>query len=152
MKNFLSLFCAALWLCVAGVYGKGTVSGDLHWVGIPPSSDRPVSWGIPFSKGELKAGGSVCLRGADGTAIPSDCWPLAYWPDGSVKWAGMAAVVPAGVETVRFETVGRKAGAAARPATPLSVEETSGAYVLSTGKLRAYVPKQGGRLLDSLCL
>ena len=37
-----------------GLYGKNKVSGDLRWVGTRPSSDRPVSLGIPFLKGELE--------------------------------------------------------------------------------------------------
>jgi hypothetical protein len=30
---------------------------------------------------------------ADGKAIPVQTWPLAYWPDGSLKWSGIATVV-----------------------------------------------------------
>jgi len=30
--------------------------------------------------------------------IPIDTWTLAYWPDGSVKWGGIAGVIPAGTE------------------------------------------------------
>ena len=91
-----------------GLYGKNKVSGDLRWVGTRPSSDRPVSLGIPFLKGELEADGRVVLKYGDGTDIPSDCWPLAYWPDGSVKWAGVAAVIPEEAEDIRFETILKK--------------------------------------------
>lgn len=151
MKKLFPIFCLGLWLCASVLYGKGAVSGDLRWVGPRPAMDRPVSLGIPFLEGELKKDGMVCLE-ADGSCLPSDCWPLAYWPDGSVKWMGVAAVIPSAAETIRFETVGKKRKADEFSPAWLNVDETSDSYVLSTGRLKAYVPKQGTRLLDSLCL
>lgn len=29
-----------------------------------------------------------------GEMLPTDTWALAYWPDGSVKWKGIAGVIP----------------------------------------------------------
>ena len=52
-----------------GLYGKNKVSGDLRWVGTRPSSDRPVSLGIPFLKGELEADGRVGLKYGDGHPV-----------------------------------------------------------------------------------
>ena len=105
MKNLISILCMGLSMLSMGLYGKNKVSGDLRWGGTRPSSDRPVSLGIPFLKGELEADGRVGLKYGDGTDIPSDCWPLAYWPDGSVKWAGVAAVIPEEAEDIRFATI-----------------------------------------------
>jgi len=34
------------------------------------------------------------LTDAQGKALPVQTWPLAYWPDGSLKWSGLAAVAP----------------------------------------------------------
>ena len=109
MKNLISILCMGLSMLSMGLYGKNGVSGDLRWVGTRPLTDCPVSLGIPFLKGELEADGRVVLNDRDGADIPSDCWPLAYWPDGSVKWLGVAAVVPGEAEGVRFETAGKKA-------------------------------------------
>ena len=88
MKNLISILCMGLSMLSMGLYGKNGVSGDLRWVGTRPPTDCPVSLGIPFLKGELEADGRVVLNDRDGADIPSDCWPLAYWPDGSVKWRG----------------------------------------------------------------
>lgn len=107
MKNLISILCMGLSMLSMGLYGKNGVSGDLRWVGTRPPTDCPVSLGIPFLKGELEADGRVVLNDRDGADIPSDCWPLAYWPDGSVKWLGVAAVVPGEAEGVRFETAGK---------------------------------------------
>lgn len=49
------------------------------------------TFGVPFSMGELREGETLTLK-SEGTAIPSDQWTLASWPDGSVKWKAIAAV------------------------------------------------------------
>ncbi len=35
-------------------------------------------------------------------ALPLQAWPLAYWPDGSLKWSGFAAVASAGADAGPF--------------------------------------------------
>ena len=128
MKNLISILCMGLSMLSMGLYGKNGVSGDLRWVGTRPPTDCPVSLGIPFLKGELEADGRVVLNDRDGADIPSDCWPLAYWPDGSVKWLGVAAVVPGEAEGIRFETARKKhktenrSGAKYNPQIQISAE------------------------------
>lgn len=150
MKNLISILCMGLSMLSMGLYGKSKVSGDLRWVGTRPLTDCPVSLGIPFLKGELKADGRVVLKDGEGAGIPSDCWPLAYWPDGSVKWLGVAAVIPGEVEGIRFETVGKKHKMKNRSETKIQVDETTSFLRVSTGKVEAYIPKRGSCLLDSL--
>lgn len=150
MKNLISILCMGLSMLSMGLYGKNKVSGDLRWVGTRPPTDCPVSLGIPFLKGELEADGRVVLNDRDGADIPSDCWPLAYWPDGSVKWLGVAAVVPGEVEGIRFETAGKKHKAENRSGAKVRVDEAGSFFRVSTGKVEAYVPKRGSCLLDSL--
>ncbi len=152
MKNLVSFLCVGMSLLPAGLCGKAAVSGDLQWVGTRPSADRPVSLGIPFLKGEMKADGRVNLKDGRGADIPSDCWPLAFWPDGSVKWEAVAAVVPAGADGIRFETAGKKQKARDGSGTKVEVEEAPSFFRVSTGKVEAYVPKGGDCLLDSLRL
>lgn len=52
---------------------------------VTPYDVRPVNFGVPFAEGEVHAGDSFVLDEA-----PVDFRPLAYWPDGSVKWGGFA--------------------------------------------------------------
>lgn len=40
--------------------------------------------------------------------IPVDTWPLAYWPDGSVKWSGVAGVIHAGTERLTLGKASKK--------------------------------------------
>ena len=137
-----------------------TTGVPLHWVsnnglscedGNPSnllSKDIPVSFGVPFAQGELKDVSQLTL--SDG--IPTDAWVNASWPDGSVKWAGLAAVVPTASKqlTVNSEKSRKKNPA---PFTHhYSLSTSSERIVVSTGRLTAYIPQSGAFLMDSLCL
>ena len=112
MKRFL-LFLAASFCLSAVPYAaknKSRVAFDptparLHWIGKTPEAAKPVSFGIPFLRGELKPSDAFSLTTDKGQVIPADFWPTAYWPDGSVKWGGFATVVPGGTESVLFRPV-----------------------------------------------
>ena len=58
--------------------------------------DSGVSFGVPWPEGAVERGSTFNLS-APGGELPVQSWPLAYWPDGSVKWTGFATVVPAGL-------------------------------------------------------
>ena len=123
-----------------------TTGVPLHWVG-NPADMTPVSFGVPFAQGELKDVSQLTL--SDG--IPTDAWVNATWPDGSVKWAGLAAVIPAGSEKLTVESGKRKEESGKRKEE--SEKLTSGdRLVVNTGRLTAYIPKSGAFLFDSLCL
>lgn len=160
MKNLISILFAGMLCVTISATARKTVSDQLRWIGDTPRTDCPVSWGIPFAQGEFRAGQDILLTDEAGTAIASDCWPLAYWPDGSVKWAGMAAVIPQGTDNLRFKTSMRKGSTDMTYATKVAdgqhnavrIAEHSTHYIVSTGAVTAYIPKEGDRLMDSLTL
>ena len=118
-----------------------TTGVPLHWVG-NPGDMTPVSFGVPFAQGELKDVSQLTLSGG----IPTDAWVNATWPDGSVKWAGLAAVIPAGSEKLFVERSGKIERIVKK-------ENTSDeCIVVNTGRLSAYLPKSGAFLMDSLSL
>ena len=111
----------------------------LHWIG--SASNGPVCLGIPFAEGELK---DVSLLNLSDN-IPTDTWVNARWADGSVKWAGLAAVVPQGSKGLSVKRIKRKNISA------LSwVTSTNDQIIVNTGKLIAYLPKKGCSFIDSL--
>ena len=124
----------------------------LQWTGDVPKGERPVSFGVPFDEGEVKASDKMQLVGVaeDGTqtsSVTADFWPLAYWPDGSVKWLATAAVVPGQTPhlTVRKSTDKKKAKHAG-----IRIEESATGFCIETDSLTAYLSKQGSFLVDSL--
>ena len=133
----------------------------LHWIGDVPDQDKPVSFGVPFDEGEIFPETSLQLKTADDKDIPIDTWTLAYWADGSVKWQGVAGVIPAGTEKLILEKA-VKAKKAEKTAKPKSLDDTcqraSSVSVtampenirIETGVLSAFIPRSGEFLIDSL--
>ncbi|SER42823.1 hypothetical protein SAMN04487944_10487 [Gracilibacillus ureilyticus] len=64
---------------------------DLNWLTSKPNYLTNITWGIPWKKGELDRRSDVSLWNAENQSIPVQTWPLAYWPDGSVKWTAHSA-------------------------------------------------------------
>jgi hypothetical protein len=118
----------------------------LRWLDETPSVDQPVSWGVPWPQGALKPGEAFALNVGAGANVPVQTWPMAYWPDGSLKWTGHAATVPAGggaeLSLVR--------GAQASPAAPVRVSQAGHTIAVSMGKTVFRLAKQGADLVESI--
>ena len=83
--------------------------------------------------------------------IPVDTWPLAYWPDGSVKWSGVAGVIPAGRERLTLEKAPRKAKTINKqPNASIAITETPEDIQIETGLISVFIPRRGDFLIDSL--
>lgn len=113
----------------------------LHWVGTV-ADKQPVTFGLPFRQGELKDASLLSL--ADGT--PASAWATAYWPDGSVKWAAMSAVVSSNAPLV---TLKHKKGNVAKG---ISLTRHDGQWTVSTDRLTTYIAQSGEALIDSIVL
>ncbi|QCO99737.1 hypothetical protein FCN77_21025 [Arthrobacter sp. 24S4-2] len=78
--------------------------GDLpmKWLEQAPRVDTALSFGRPWPQGELAAGdvGRMVLGDAD---TLHEARPLAFWPDGSIKWTAHAAVVAEGQDAEGLE-------------------------------------------------
>lgn len=127
----------------------------LQWIGDTPEMDKATSFGVPFEKGKIFPESTLQLTTVNGENIPIDTWALAYWPDGSVKWSGVAGVIPAGTEGATLELAKKKSVKKVRITNPndqasVSVTETSRNILIETGVISAYIPRQGEFLIDSL--
>lgn len=119
----------------------------VHWLeGGVPKAQPGVTWGMPWPRGRHAAGTTFALRSSDGTPVPVQSWPLATWPDGSLKWTAhaLAADAPALAD---YELT---AGAPGVPATPLTVQESAEAIEIDTGVIRCRVARKGRVLIESL--
>jgi hypothetical protein len=121
---------------------------EINWLGsAPPLLETGVSWGVPFARGTVAKDRSFTLT-ADGKALPVQSWPLAYWPDGSMKWLGFATVAgPGAAGALRLAP-----GNPGAPAAAVKVNQTANAIDIDTGKLQCRVPKQGAFLIDSMTM
>jgi hypothetical protein len=66
---------------------------QLSWLDGTPEGPASSTFGVPWSRGSLARDTPLSLHSAEGTAIPLQSRPLAFWPDGSVKWTGHAVSV-----------------------------------------------------------
>lgn len=124
----------------------------LHWIGEKPASEKAVSFGVPFDEGYAREGETWKLQVGADREVAVDTWPLAYWPDGSVKWLGVAGVVPAtDAEPILMKAAKKTKKKKDEAASPkLSVVETDEGIRIETGVLSAYISRRGEYLWDSL--
>ncbi|HWA09593.1 MAG TPA: Tat pathway signal sequence domain protein [Opitutaceae bacterium] len=122
---------------------------QLHWLDqTPPALAQGVSWGVPWPQGAVAKNATFNLTDAQGKSLPVQTWPLAYWPDGSLKWSGLATVVPAG-QTGELTLA---AGAPAAGASAVSVSNDGRSVVVDTGALKCSIPLSGQNLIDSISI
>lgn len=127
----------------------------LHWIGNKPTYTKPVSFGVPFNEGEINSLNNLHLMNGKGASIPTDTWPLAYWPDGSLKWVGVAAVIPEKTDTLLlrnnvYSSKEKKTKSYKINSPSISIKETKENIQIETGVSSAYIPRKGNFLIDSL--
>ena len=145
MKKWFETACVGL---VAVTECTAAEPVELHWLSTEaPAVEQGVAFGVPWPLGEVAPGAIFALKSGD-ASIPVDSWPLAYWPDGSLKWSGHAAVAGPDSATAMKISVGTPAV----PESPVVVTETSSEIEISTGELTCCVSKSGGMLFDDLSI
>ncbi len=126
---------------------RAQASATVNWLeSKAPASSVGVSFGVPWPRGAVKPGQSLAVTGSDGKSLPLQTWPLAYWPDGSIKWTGVATVAGA---TGPFTVA---PGQAPTDGPAVRVADSANAIEIDTGKLKARILKQGPVLIESLAV
>jgi hypothetical protein len=105
-----------------------------------------ISWGVPWPQGAVRPTTSFNLS-ANGAALPLQNWPLAYWPDGSLKWTGLATVLPAGFQGQVTLSAGTASSASA-----LSVTNDGKSVTVDTGALKCAIPLTGPNFISSMSI
>src|SRR5579862_4613066 len=149
MKAMVSLTVVALLVAPAQGQQLTPAAVQLHWLdGASPSISQGVSWGVPWPRGAMKRETTFNLSDSKGNQVPVQTWPLAYWPDGSLKWSGHA--ISAGGKTAGSLIL--KAGMAELPPTPLEVRQIEDSIEISNGKAVWRIAKKGECLVDSVAI
>ncbi|TBV12789.1 Tat pathway signal sequence domain protein [Stutzerimonas kirkiae] len=119
----------------------------LHWLsGKRPAAFAGVTWGTPWPRGQVAAGSGFELSDSHGHAFDLQSWPLAYWPDGSLKWSGHALAAHDATDVQYILQPVAQPAAAGKPL----VTESATALVLDTGPLRCVIPRQGSQLISEI--
>ncbi|MEJ2194667.1 MAG: DUF6250 domain-containing protein [Ignavibacteriaceae bacterium] len=124
----------------------------LSWLeGNPPELSTGVSWGVPLPEGKINPSTWFLLKSVEGRAMPVQSWPLAYWPDGSLKWVGLSTVVDSNAGTT-FELEPVKTTSADPLKTKVELTETDNDVLVNTGILQCNIPKHSKRLISFIKL
>ena len=107
-----------------------------------------VTWGTPWPRGKQREAKYFALRGADQKLRPLQSWPLAYWPDGSLKWTAHALAPGDAPANGPFEVIARPNATKTVPS--VSVEETDAAIEVDTGQFVCRFAHQGSNIIDSI--
>ena len=155
MKKYLIL----LLLSVAGSFLSRAEQIDLRPIpGREAAVRQGASWGVPFAKGTVRPDATFILTDAAGHIVPSGSWPLAYWPDGSLKWLGMAVTgTPDAVRNelkleVRPAPKSRSRKPAGTPAPRTLAHRDADGIRIHTGALDCLFPADGSAFIRDLTL
>ncbi len=145
----LMLLALAVSGCALPAAAQPAQSVELKWLGDkPPATPLGVSWGVPWPQGEVRKDQSFTLTTAVGKSLPLQSWPLAWWPDGSIKWSGFATV--AGPETTGSLRLSLSNTAAPTSGPVVQVRQSDTTFEIDTGRLKARIPRWGASLIDSM--
>jgi len=108
-----------------------------------------ISWGVPWTRGAYRKDQRFTLTGSGGSVLPLQSWPLAWWPDGSLKWSGFASVVDTGAAGP-FRLVPGSSGVPVAPA--VRVREGADGIDIDTGSMQCRIPLQGAAVIDSIAV
>ncbi|MDT8758814.1 Tat pathway signal sequence domain protein [Sphingomonas psychrotolerans] len=121
------------------------VEAPVRWIdGAAPELHLGQTFGVAWARGTLTRGRALTVQTASGEAVPSQSWPTAFWPDGSIKWTAHA--LPAGVASDKFVVA---SGRSTLPAAPVSVRETGDAILIRSGPLEWEIGKSGPAAIRS---
>jgi len=128
-------------------YLKASSFVPLKWLeNIDLKYMQGVTWGVPWPKGLVKKNTEFQLRDEHNKSVPVQAWPLAYWPDGSVKWSAYAVnkvVAKTGSLTLR-------PGKAEKISNRILVKESDKKIEIDTQRIRCILNKKGNLIIDCI--
>lgn len=119
----------------------------LSWLEGAPRAHDGSTLGVPWPRGTLGKDTTFALTDKTGKAIPVQTWPLATWPDGSLKWSAHA-VAPGTEPTETLDLVPNQKPAL--PQTPVTVRQTTGYVEVNTGVITCDIPTHGNILISAI--
>ncbi len=126
---------------------KSLDSATIHWLEkVPSTSNYSATLGVPWPKGLVKGDQKLKVVGKDGSSIEAQSWPIAYWPDGTLKWSAHA-FLPGDKPADQYQILQGEPDA---PKTPIKVNQTNSTIEIDTGVITATVNQSGSSLIQSI--
>ena len=113
----------------------------------------PVTLGVPFPRGTLWQADNVRVLDASGREVPSQRSVRATWTRaGAVKWLWVDFQADSAAKADAYALEFGREVKAAKVSAPVKVREEAGTIAVDTGVLRVTVPRESGRLFESVWL
>ena len=130
--------------------GPNPATGNwVRWLdGKAPATAQGVTWGTPWPRGKLNSARNFALRSTAGADLPLQSWPLAFWPDGSLKWTAHALAPGRASGDGPFEVVAQRSSA--KSSKTLTVTEGADSIEIDTGVLKCRVNRAGSNIVAVL--
>ena len=129
-----------------------TVNTTVRWIDgeAPTELSGGTTWGMPFARGTVAGTDAVAVCDSAGQRAASQAWPLATWPDGSLKWAGIA--LPAtDAPSLEYQVTSDGGASPAGDIPPgVTVTEDTDSVTVSTGALEMAISRSGSTLFKTL--
>jgi hypothetical protein len=113
-----------------------------------PGIAQGVTWGTPWPRGKQRAGREFALRDSSNKLAPLQSWPLAWWPDGSLKWSAHALAPGLATSEGPFEVVAQRG--TAKTAAAIKVVESAAGIDIDTGAFVCRVARGGAIVIPSI--
>ncbi len=128
------------------------VDVPLRWIDdeTPDSLPSGTTLGAPLPRGVVTDPGDLVVVDEGGTPVAAQLWPLATWPDGSVKWTGIA--LPASSTPSAAYRLTSGPATSVPVGASISTREEGEAVVVDTGALTLVVPLSGDVLVRELVI
>ncbi|MBN2161440.1 MAG: hypothetical protein JXR25_09910 [Pontiellaceae bacterium] len=147
MKTWFGTVCAGLLISTTC---RAVEPVELHWLaGEAPAVEQGVAFGVPWQQGDVPAD-SVFMLMSGGASIPVVSWPMAYWPDGSLKWSGHAATLGSTISSLEMVQMGGRTVPVLREGAEIEVQESDNEIAIASGGLKCVLVKGGDVLFRSL--
>ena len=118
-----------------------------RWLETRLAADLGHSFGMAWPRGTISRKASFALA-SGGKTTPAQSWPLAFWPDGSVKWSAHA--LPASIgEAVPDDITIEPNRPTPAPADPIRIEQSADSIRLTCGGVTWDFAKSGQQLIRS---
>lgn len=121
----------------------------LRWLdGQAPALAMGQTLGLPWPRGQQPRAQQFHALDDRGQPLPLQSWPLAFWPDGSLKWTAHA--LPAGAAAGAQPRIKPGVAASAAAGPQIQLQQDADWVTIDTGLIRCQLPRRGGLLISNI--
>ena len=122
-------------------------SVPINWLQKPVSDLFPgITTGVFWPPGKVNRQSQFMVSGEANQKFESQSWPLAYWPDGSLKWTAHAFDASIyNAQNIQIMPSRKKS-----TASSIKVNDSANRIIVDTGTIQCTINKKGKVIVESI--